>query len=217
MPASAHGPEREHGERARRGAGAGLRELWLRLCSTMPPATGRRNRPRGVRAGREVYAAAEAGGSRRRGRSGAGRASTIARGRGAARAARPTSRGRGRRSPARTARSRRAAADGAPQERADDAEHGEDRQRRRVQPRREQRPAAAGDALGATCTRNISDVTAKKESQSRGESAAGPRQRAETPSSRRAARSPRVALHARRHARRASSSAMPPFTASRTG
>ena len=105
------------------------------------------------------------------------------------------------------------AADGSPDERAEDREHREDGKRRRVEPRREQRPAPGGGAFRV----GLDEVDRggdreEHEPEPRRQRDAHPRRRAaRTPTMRCAARSAARAL-TRRQSRRASSSAIPTFT-----
>ena len=113
------------------------------------PRSGRHDPAGAARCPRATRGGAEAG-SRRRGR----RAAAAARRR-SVRAVRSGGDAARARRPARSQVSLRVllvlaqpAGDGAPGERDEDCQHGEDGQRRRVQPRREQRPAAGRGLLG---------------------------------------------------------------------
>ena len=178
--------------------------------STFSPSRRGLARPaRGARRRARVRREAEAGATRRRRRSRC-RGARSSHGRRGAEQARPAAR-RTRQTRANVAAAYRSTscepvADGAPAEREQHGEHGEDRQRVGVEPRREQRPAALGDAARRRSGSGTRATVAPNDaSQSRGVSTRPEPRRAGSrrwPSARRSA-SPAVAVACARTSRQA--------------
>ena len=172
-----------------------------------------------------VRRGAEAAATRTRGRRGAAEPVVVGRAGGVARPARPARRMRRTRASVRCGEVLdlvRAIARRAPAEREQHGEHGEDRQRVGVQPRREQRPAAVGEALGVVLERGTRARSRRtRASQSRGEAgAAGAAAARRCPRRRAGARPPPAvacAQSARRRAPRASSAPSAFTPRARTG